>query len=195
MNNFFDYKEEKITERAFSQGLLVSVISILLCIVALCSITYAWFTEGALSSSSKLSSGTFDISVSVIKTSESDGSPTGNSAALVASDDGSYKLCTPGVYTVTLNPSDNATVKGYCVVTFDADKAYRTDVILNSKMVNGTYTEATSPFIFTIAVDKADTAVVFEPHWGVLAEPDIEKGENVAISGGLVKIEKPGASE
>lgn len=182
MKNFFDCKDEKITEKAFSQGLLISVLGILLCIVALCSITYAWFTDGTSSNSNKLTSGSFDVSVSVMKTSEADGTLIENSVAMIALDDGSYQLSTPGTYTVTLAPSDDATVKGYCIVTIDANKVYRTDVILDSEMVDESYTEATAPFTFTIIVDKSDAVVLFEPHWGVLVEPDIEQGASITIS-------------
>ena len=188
MKNFFDCKDEKITEKAFSQGLLISVLSILLCIVALCSITYAWFTGGTSSNSNKLTSGSFDVSVSVIKTSGADGTLIENSVAMIALDDGSYKLSMPGTYTVTLTPSDDATVKGYCIVTIDTNKVYRTDVILDSEMVDESYTEATAPFTFTIVVDKIDTVVKFEPHWGVLVEPDIKEGATIAVKESYMQL-------
>ena len=68
MKNFFECKDEKITEKAFSQSLIISVVSILLCIVALCSMTYAWFTAETTSSSNTLTSGSFDVTVDIVKT-------------------------------------------------------------------------------------------------------------------------------
>ena len=44
MKNFFDFQDEKITEKAFSKNIIVSIAGILLSIVMLCSTTYAWFT-------------------------------------------------------------------------------------------------------------------------------------------------------
>lgn len=194
MKNFFDYNDEKITEKAFSQSLMISVLSILLCIVALCSMTYAWFTGETLSDSNKLMSGSFDVSVSVIKTSEADGTLIENNAAMIALDDGSYRLLTPGIYTVTLTPSEDATVKGYCIVTIDT-KVYKTGVILNSEMVDESYTEATAPFTFTIVAGKADAVVTFEPHWGVLVEPDIAEGTIITVNDLSIEIENRRASE
>ena len=195
MKNIFDCKDEKITEKAFSQSLIISVLSILLCIVALCSTTYAWFSGGTSSNSNKLISGSFDVSVSVIKTSEAYGTQIENSVAMVALDDGSYKLSTPGTYTVILNPSDDATVKGYCIVTIDTNKVYRTSVILDSEMIDESYTEVTAPFTFTIVVDKIDTVVKFEPHWGVLVEPDVEVGTIITVKDSTVEFENTRVSE
>ena len=162
MKNFFDTKDEKITEKAFSQSLLISVLSILLCIVALCSITYAWFTGETSSGSNTLVSGSFDITVSVDK----DGS------AIEVGTDGKYTLAEAGRYTIELNPSQEASVKGYCIVTING-ATYKTGVILNADMVDDTYTTATAPFTFTIITEKENTVVTFESHWGVLVDPDV----------------------
>ena len=65
LKSFFDYKDGKISEKTFSQSLIISVVSILLCIVVLCSLTYAWFTTESKSNSNTLVSGTFDVVISV----------------------------------------------------------------------------------------------------------------------------------
>ena len=116
----------------------------------------------------------------MVKTGEADGTRIENDEAMIALDDGSYRLSTPGTYTVTLTPTDNATVKGYCAVTA-ANQVYKTDVILNSEMVDERYTEATAPFVFTISVDASDTVVTFEPHWGIPVAPDIRSGATVVL--------------
>ena len=64
MKNILNSKE-KISEKAFSKSLLISVISILLCIVALCSITYAWFSDEALTSNNVMTAGKFYLDASV----------------------------------------------------------------------------------------------------------------------------------
>ena len=66
MKNFFDQNDEKITEKSFTRTLVISIISIALCIIALCSITFAWFSDETTSVSNTLSSGSFDITVSVL---------------------------------------------------------------------------------------------------------------------------------
>ncbi len=63
----FDTKYEKITKNAFSQSVIISVVSILMCIVVLCSLTYAWFASETSSSSNTLMSGYFDVKITVSK--------------------------------------------------------------------------------------------------------------------------------
>ena len=66
MKNFFETKEEKITEKAFTQSLFISIASILICIVMLCSITFAWFSEDVSNNTHKVEAGRFDIEVAAV---------------------------------------------------------------------------------------------------------------------------------
>ena len=182
MKNFFDTKDEKITEKAFSQSLLISVLSILLCIVALCSITYAWFTGSTSSGNNTLVSGSFDVEIDIVKLNDDGTEVTGDADAVVL-ENGIYTL-TPGEYKVTLTPTDDATVKGYCVITLvegDKTKVERTKVITNSKTATVDYDENT-PFIFYIITTSADAMVEIEAHWGVPADPIIEAGVKLKVS-------------
>ena len=177
MKNFFDYKDEKITEKAFSQSLIISVVSILLCLVALCSMTYAWFTGSTSSGNNTLVSGSFDITVSV----------KAQDNTLVTPIDGKYKL-TPGKkYTVTLEPTQTATVKGYCIVNINGESK-KTDVIMDADMVDDRYTEATAPFEFTIETDKENTELTFESHWGVIVGPDVKKGATIKVEDTIINV-------
>jgi len=178
LKNFFDCKDEKITEKAFSQSLIISVVSILLCLVALCSMTYAWFTSETSSSSNTLMSGSFDVDITISKVE--DDVATASENRIEVSADGSYLLADPGTYTVTLQPTGEATVKGYCIVTIDG-KDYKTGVIYNAEMVDDTYKNPTAPLKFQIDTDEADTTVKFEAHWGVLVNPDITEGGTITI--------------
>ena len=180
MKNFFDTNEEKITEKAFSQSLVISIFGIVLCLVALCSATYAWFTGETASDNNTLISGSFDVNVTVTQEAASGGTATASAQPIAASEDGSYTLVTPGTYSVTLVPTDESTVKGYCIVTIDESRKYKTDVILNESMLDDIYTEKTSPFIFLIKTEKENTVVRFESHWGILLEPDLSD-ENTTI--------------
>ena len=183
MKNFFDCKDEKITEKAFSQSLLISVLSILLCIVALCSMTYAWFTGETASSSNTLTSGSFDVEVNIVKAE--DVAATASEAVVFA--DGKYTLTTPGTYTVTLKPTADATVKGYCTVTID-DSVYKTEVILDEDMVDEIYTAKTSPLQFTIVTEKADTVVKLESYWGVIVLPNIKENTKITVQESYIEI-------
>ena len=67
MKHIFDSKDEKLTEKAFIQSVVISVVGILLCIVALCSATFCWFTGGTENNSNTLVSGSFDVTITVVK--------------------------------------------------------------------------------------------------------------------------------
>ena len=189
LKSFFQCKDEKITEKAFSQCFFISILSIVLCIVALCSTTFAWFSSATASNNNKLVSGSFDISVYVTKVSEADGTLIENGTAIPESDDGSYKLGTPGTYTVTVAPKDGSTVKGYCVVTVDASRVYKTDAVFDGNA------DSLTPFVFTVIAEKSDTVLTLEPHWGVLAKPDVAEGAIITVKESLVEIESTDASK
>ena len=187
MKNFFECKDEKITEKAFSQSLIISVVSILLCLVALCSMTYAWFTGSTSSGNNTLVSGSFDVTVSISKT---DGDVSTASIPVVFAD-GKYTLTEAGTYTVTLTPTDDTTVKGYCVVTINEEtaKSQRTSVITNDKTASNEYT-MNAPFKFKIVTTENDTIVEIEAHWGVPADPVI--GNDGALT---VEVEQTNSEE
>ena len=190
MKNFFECKDEKITEKAFSQSLIISVVSILLCIVALCSATYAWFTGETTSGSNTLMSGSFDVTVNIV---EADGDAA-TASEVVKLENGKYTLTEAGTYTVTLTPTNETTVKGYCVVTINGKDEYRTKVIVCEKAINEVYTESNAPFIFTITTDEANTVVEIVAHWGVPADPVIDE-TGIEIEKAQVETENTEASE
>jgi predicted ribosomally synthesized peptide with SipW-like signal peptide len=162
LKNFFDTKEEKITEKAFSQSLLISVFSIFLCIVALCSITFAWFTSVETSNGNIISAGSFDLTISVSK--------DGNEFPVVADADKvgvwNCDLTEEGTYTVHLKLKEESSVKGHCIVKVGDGEDQHTDAIVNPSTVD---------FIFSINA-TANTKVAFEPRWGIVVEPDIQNG-------------------
>lgn len=185
MKNFFDCKDEKITEKAFSQSLIISVVSILLCLVALCSMTYAWFTGSTSSGNNTLVSGSFDVRVSVKAQDDTLVTPTA---------DGKYILTSGEEYTVTLEPAQTATVKGYCIVNINGENK-KTGVILDDEMVDDVYTTATAPFEFTIVTEKDNTVVTFESHWGVLLTPDVVADSTITVKESLIEITNDSVTE
>lgn len=104
---------EKMTDKAFSRIMLSSILAIVLCMAALCSTSYAWFTT-SLSTKGQLTAANFDITVSV----------TDTGAALDAEEDGSYIL-PAGEYTVNLQKSANATAqRGYASIRCGSEVFY-----------------------------------------------------------------------
>ena len=157
--------EEKLSEKVFSKNLLVAALSIFLCIIALCSVTYAWFTTETASDNNTLAAGAFSLEIAV-----ADGS-----AVPVAVQEGSNgnKTCTlaAGTYKVTLTVAEGSTVKGYCTVKI-GDAAYTTSPIFPDEAAGAT------SLSFTVTV-TAETAAVFTPKWGYPATPNLANGDSV----------------
>lgn len=186
MKNIFDSKDEKLTEKAFIQSVVISVVGILLCIVALCSATFCWFTGGTENHSNTLVSGSFDVTITVVKGNASAQADTGAAGGTQAeqievtadpAQAGVFVCNLPeaGTYTVTLKLKEGSTVKGHCVVTVGDDNAVHTAAIIGKNTNNCENETLTDPFMFTITV-TAPTSVRFEPRWGVVVEPQIQQG-------------------
>ena len=181
MKNFFECKDEKITEKAFSQSLIISVVSILLCLVALCSMTYAWFTAETTSSSNTLTSGSFDVTIAVSEVEDGVATTSAGTIYPVSNTEGkyTYKL-QPGTYEITLKLKDTATVKGHCVVTIGTATEQHTAAIIGDNTTNVENLAKTDPFKFKITVTE-ETTVVLEPRWGVVVNADIDYNEEIKV--------------
>ena len=199
MKNIFDSKDEKITEKAFVQSVVISVVGILLCIVALCSATFCWFTGETESNSNTLVSGTFGLDVSVTgPAANTDGADAENAETAGAAQEAVAIDVTPdaeqegvwvcrmtevGTYTVTLTLKEGSTVKGHCLVSVGNAEAKHTDAIIGEQTANSEGLTKTNPFTFTVTVTQeqitnANGAITvrFEPRWGVVVKPDIVNG-------------------
>ena len=175
MKNILNSKDEKITEKAFSRSLLVSILSIFLCLVVLCSMTYAWFTSGISSSSNKIVSGSFDFDVSVTKLT--DNTSTASIITPIETDENqgvfTYKL-SAGTYTVVLDLNNDCTAKGYGIIKIGSVEK-QTDVLVGENTANREGYEQNDVFEFTLVVEEDDTIVEFIKHWGVGANFSITK--------------------
>lgn len=174
MKNFFDFQDEKITEKAFSKNIIVSIAGILLSIVMLCSTTYAWFTTSISSNTNIVESGRFSISVAVAPVVDGVAS---SENAVAPSTSGVYNL-SAGTYMITVEPTAESNVKGYCLITANGAE-YCTDVIVNATTATDEY-HANSPFVFYITV-SAPTALAIESRWGIPATADILPGVTVTL--------------
>lgn len=183
MKNFFDCKDEKITEKAFSQSLIISVLSILLCLVALCSMTYAWFTTETSSSSNTLMSGSFDVTIAVSQVEDGVATASNIEVEPDPANPGKY-TCTleKGTYEISLTLTPGSTVKGHCVVTIGGGEEQHTAAIIgdNTANVDETATK-TDPFKFKITVTET-TKVTLEPRWGEVVEPDIDYNSTIDLT-------------
>ena len=175
MKSFFDYKDGKISEKTFSQTMIISVVSILLCIVVLCSLTYAWFTTESKSNSNTLVSGTFDVVISVKNEHAIPVEPESNSDNKYV-----YRL-QPGTYEITLKLTESSTVKGHCVVNIGNGPDLHTAAIIGTNTANVDTAEITDPFTFKIVVTE-NTTLTLTPRWSIAADPDIANNSTYTAS-------------
>ncbi len=176
MKSFFCDRGDKLTEKAFMQSILISAVGFVICIVALCSMTFAWFSSETSSSNHTLTSGSFDLVVTVKPVQ-------GEGEALVPTKDGgtyTYEL-KQGKYLVTLKMTEDSTVKGRCLVTIGNGSTLSTSAIYNENTANceGRTPASTDNFTFEIEIPDTDdpnatTTVTFQPCWGEAVNPDIE---------------------
>ena len=156
----------KLSDKAFARLALTSILGILVCIICLCSTTYAWFMGSV-----QVDGGNFKaadeclLSVSVYK----DG--TEGSLATVNTENPVTLEC-EGTYTVTLTlPKESAS--GYLVLTVDSQEYYSDYLQGNNE------NDQTLTFTMNVATAKS---VTFTARWGIYSgECHVRNGETLTI--------------
>ena len=155
-------RNKKLTDKAFSRLMSLSLLCILFSITCLCSTTWAWYNTSTASAGNSVESGVFDIDVSVVNAGGESLSVTKN-----ANGKSTCTFDTAGEYTVTVSVSDVATVaSGFCLITI-GEKVYATDLVT---------TEAPASFKLTLSDSEAGSNIIFAPNWGIPATPDVISG-------------------
>lgn len=200
MKKIFD-TNENIADKAFTQSIVISVAGIILCIVALCSATYAWFVADVSSSQNTISAAFFDVEVTVyditqIMTTQSiaegeEGSATESQTStegesgtesqttptpilLTAEQFEIYKLEAEHTYVVMLSvPKEVTASRGYCDILVDGLTVCRTQIIENVDEENADEEN----FQFTIIAEREASLMVL-PKWGVPAENGVQPVAN-----------------
>ena len=179
MKNILDSQNEKISEKAFSHHLIISVVSILLCIVVLCSVTYAWFSQEADVGNHIITSGNFSLDVSV-STINSETSLT-DAVAVEQLSDGSMRCILEKkntTYTILLSMTEEANVKGYCAISIGDDINEITSPMSKDPEIG------VDNLSFTITTAEENTTVCFTPKWGYPASSTIVDGTAIVLNGG-----------
>ena len=159
---------KKLTEKAFSRLIISSVLGILVCVMCLCSATWAWFSTDVSNDSNTLCSGNFGLIVTV--TDEN-----GTSVDVTENPDGTSVCAFADAkeYNVTLKMTEDTTVtKGFCVIK--AGNASYSTAAMNSK-------EGITSLSFKIDVKEAGLTLSFTPAWGLPAEESVQAGGVLAI--------------
>ncbi|MBQ8320493.1 MAG: hypothetical protein IJX81_06395 [Clostridia bacterium] len=156
----------QLSERAFARLIALSLLSVLLCLVCLCTTTYAWFTGGVTAKNNTLIASTCSLTVSVKE--------EGEAAATEWSDFAEKEITLSGgkTYEVTLSiPVGSAS--GY--IAFRVGEEVYLSPFVSCKA--GAERSAT----FKIAVN-ADTVACFTLRWGIYS------GEKSVENGGVLTI-------
>ena len=161
---------DKLTDKIFMKNVYISVACILICIIALCSATYAWFTGTAQSTGNNITMGTFELDIKVERIDTVNGTATPVDTNVLADGIVTATLAEVGTtYRITLTRKITSTSNGYCYVKVGSGSDQPTSTITD---VQGTEAD----FVFTVTPTEADTAVKLTPRWGINAHPVIENG-------------------
>lgn len=155
---------EKLSDKAFARLALTSILGILVCIICLCSTTYAWFTGSVQVNNNTLKAADAClISVSVYK--------DGTEETIIDTDH-SVTLECEGTYTVTLTlPKESAS--GYLILTISG-QVYYSDYLQRNDERDQTLT-------FTLNITTAKS-VTFTAHWGIYSNDcHVKNGETLTI--------------
>lgn len=150
---------KNISEKAFTNLFLTSMIALLVCLCALCSTSYAWFTASVSSGGNVIQSAFFDLDVTVTDT---------ESGTVLTPVDDQYVLEAGKSYTVSLNKTAEANAsQGHCALLVD-ESIYCTEVFPDS-------------FSFTV-FSPSEKSVSFDARIGYSAELDlIESMETLTL--------------
>ena len=154
-------KTEKLTDKAFTRLFVTSILGIVICLVCLCSTTWAWFSTDVSSSENVIQSGEGKLAVTV----------TNDQAEI--SDIEQVKMRDADTYTVTMTlPKDSAS--GYCEIHLGND-IYRSPYILRSK-------EAQQTLVFYISLTET-TELSIKTRWGIYSdgEADVAEGGTLTL--------------
>ncbi len=158
MNNI---DEKKLTDKAFSHAIISSLIAIFICLICLCSSTWAWFTDSVEFGGGTLKAGECLLEIKVQDELGTEIEDIDSGVALNA-----------GIYTVTLTlPKDSTS--GYCIIETETT-SYYSDYILHH--------DNDTPMVVTFYVDvKSSQTVKFVERWGVYSG-DIDVEDNGTLT-------------
>ena len=162
-----------ITEERLKAVLLPSFLSIILSVILLCGMTWAWFETTKAGSTEPIRAAEYGMTVTV----------SNNGAVETGGDYGNggkrYILAADIDYTVVLTATGTAKT-GFCIMSFPAENA---EGITVTKELYSAQMPSGSSITFTFRLEKA-TEVNFIPQWGTSARseaPDIEDGKTISI--------------
>ena len=158
---------DKLTDKAFSRLVATSVLGIVICIICLCSSTWAWFGDTAPSKGNVVSA----AGQCLLKVSVSDDVNVIETVDISSPE--TIHFDAGNTYTVTLTLPKNSS-SGYLVIDSGEGKIYTDYLEAHKEDVEKTLS-------FTLEVEEA-TDFVFTLRWGIYSsDADVRNGENLFI--------------
>ena len=149
--------QSRLSDKTFARLIATSVVAILICLICLCSTTWAWFTDSVSLNVNKIkTTDQCQLTVSVYEANTE-----------IENVENGVPLKT-GAYIVTLSlPKGSGS--GYCELYANGNK-YRSDYLVRHE------NEQAETFSFTLILSQ-DCEVTFSVHWGIYAgESDVVNG-------------------
>lgn len=148
-----DSEKKKLTEQAFLQSIAMSAAGILLCIIALCSATWAWFGAGVSSGSNNIQASNCIVSVAV----------TNNSNPVDLTNE-NYELAANQAYTFNITAEGTAK-SAYCIFVINELQYYTAQISTESNK---------NTMTFDLMFDHS-TSVKVITRWGTSSVPENER--------------------
>lgn len=158
-------EQQKLSDKAFFRMIFTAVLGVVVCVICLCSTSWAWFTGGIASDKNEIKTGQCLLTISV-----------GDGTQELANIEDGVELTSEKTYTVTLTlPKGSAS--GYCLMEpTGAEKAqyYSAGLLRNDG-------ETDKVLSFTLKVEGTLT-VKFLVGWGIYSgDVDVERDETLEI--------------
>lgn len=185
-NNLINSKNTE--ERSILRMLCPSLLGIMVCLICLAGMSWAWFTAG-VQSQSTITAGSYTLNETVkVKTDGTSGTSAdaANAGALEKAADGTYALDANTQYVVTLKPSATPKNGGYCIFKI----TYKDDTDKDVEVKYCTAQLSDTEFNFTINNGSKAVKCQLIAAWGT---PDAAKfadekayasGDTITLNGG-----------
>lgn len=173
-------KHEKPTDENILQLITPSVLGIVLCMVCLAGMTWAWFTANSTAAVSKIEAADTSANATVMIESPVTADTEGSEAYVVSENaDGTYSLKAGKLYTVVLDMQGSVLNGEYCIICGEGESYYTPILMPNDE------------FIFYIC-PNTDSIYSITTSWGEL--PSSANKGNILSDGDLIGNE-PAANE
>ena len=154
---------DKLTDKAFLRLILTSFLAIGICLVCLCSTTWAWFSEDVSSQKNALRSSSCLLNVAVAE----------DGTIVKDADTETVTLKQGVVYTFTLSLPKYSS-SGYCIIVAGENKYY-------SEYLTAHKNEEAKIVSFYVTVES-DREVFFKVRWGIYSGTcDVQRDTTLMI--------------